>query len=237
MASAKGVEPSKRKPSTAEERAALKAEKSAKKSAEWRAATAELRKEIHDAKPKLPRREAGPGRGNRAPGLLAVKTSSGPGGPSIVCTPELQQKITDLVAAGASLDSIGKMPAMPSLVTMLRWIQNKEHPFSAAYYDARDLLVTLYEERVLMIATTVNPQEIVTTKTGVDKDGNAYESREVKVVDAIERSRLAADTYKWVLGGMRPKKWGRQVEESTGGSNAQLEGLFAALKSGPPNGR
>jgi hypothetical protein len=98
---------------------------------------------------------------------------------------------------------------------------------------AKQSLVPLYEEMAQRIAMSPNLGEIKTEKQVVTKDGDIVDTVETRYVDNVERSKLAVATMQWTLGHLKPKKHGRSPDVSDGAANAQLEGLFAALKAGP----
>lgn len=127
------------------------------------------------------------------------------------------------------MDKISRRPGMPELKTMIAWLGDPDHPFGKTYMDAKALLVPLYEERAQDAALDATRSEIVTTRYS-DKDG---ESREVRIVDNVERAKLIVAAYQWTLSHLKPKKHGRNADPESGRPNDQLKALFDSLKQGP----
>ena len=75
-----------------------------------------------------------------------------------------------------------------------------------------------------------------TRRQVITKDGDIVWVTEKKTVDNVARSTLALAGLQWSLSHLMPKKHGRQPDGDAGKANAQLEGLFNALKAGPSNG-
>lgn len=147
-------------------------------------------------------------------------------------TAELGPAMYKLIATGHGMREIAKIHGMPPLVHMLTWLTEGAHPFADIYARAKQAVVALYEEDIQSIGVTSNPLSIVTKKQVLTRDGDIEDIVEERVVDNVERSKLAAATLQWTLSHLRPKKHGRNPEGSAG-KNEQLEGLFAALKAGP----
>lgn len=147
-------------------------------------------------------------------------------------TAELGEALFKMIVEGIGLDNITTLPNMPPLYDMLKWIGNTEHPFSKIYRDAKQLLLALYEERALNVA--LKPMQTVIKRTyQTVVDGEVEDLYEERVVDNVERSKLAHAAYVWSLGHLAPKKHGRRAEDEGGGKNEQLEALFNSLKQGP----
>lgn len=148
-------------------------------------------------------------------------------------TDELGQLLSEMVADGITLDTISKLPNTPPLRLMLRWIADDSHPFRKLYYDAKNLMVALYEERALDAATQPLIGVIKTKKQAVTRDGDVVDLEEERIADNVERSRLVVDTYKWTLEHLAPRKHGRKATPDGQQPNEQLEALFSSLKEGP----
>ena len=141
----------------------------------------------------------------------------------------LGKTLFGLIVVGLSMDKISQRPGMPELKTMLVWLGNPGHPFGKLYKEAKALLVPLYEERAQDAALEATKSEVVTTRYS-DRDG---ESREVKIVDNVERAKLKLTAYQWSLSHLLPKKHGRNADPEAGKPNDQLKALFDSLKQGP----
>lgn len=148
-------------------------------------------------------------------------------------TDELGDVLEELIATGHSMDSISRLPGMPSIYFILKWVSNNTHPFAARYARAKQMLVTLYEERALLAAVQPETFTIITKRQALNKDGDIADLVEERIVDNTARSALKMQGYQWTLSHLKPKKHGRNPDQGVDGPNAQLEGLFAALKAGP----
>lgn len=148
-------------------------------------------------------------------------------------TDELGKQLFVLFSTGHTVHAISRMEGMPSIAQMMVWNSEKEHPFTELRTRARENAITLYEDAIKEIAVTANEYEIVTYKQHVTKDGDVIDVEERRVVDNVDRSRLAIQGLTWTLGHLAPKKHGKQGAAGEDTGNAQLESLFAALKSGP----
>lgn len=129
--------------------------------------------------------------------------------PAIDWTPELEESICAAIAITAKgLDEICEenktFPSPRSIYTRL--IQSDE--FLRKYTRARDLQQQLLADQILPIADKDRICEKVTIKS----DG----TREVVILDQVDRSRLQIDTRKWLLSKLNPKKYGdrQQVDVS-----------------------
>lgn len=103
------------------------------------------------------------------------------------------------IASGRSLRSVCSDNGMPSVKTFLGWIKDDEDVLGKQYARACEMRADAIFEEVLEIAD----DGINDTYT---KDGN-----EITNHDVIARSRLRVDARKWMLGKMRPKKYGDKV--------------------------
>jgi hypothetical protein len=146
-------------------------------------------------------------------------------------TEQLGQLMFRFVSMGVTLDGIESLPNMPPLHILLLWLKS-DHPFSKLYFEAKALLVPLFEERAQTAANNRLPSVIKTKRQVLNKDDEIVELVEVREVDNVERSKLIVNTYGWTLAHLAPKKHGRKdaVDDKPG---EQLEALFQALKSGP----
>ena len=99
------------------------------------------------------------------------------------------------LATGKSLRTICKGEDMPATGTVYRWlIENKA--FQDQYTHAREEQAdTIFDEMLDIADDGVNDYQ----ETAEGKKLNS---------EAIQRSRLRIDARKWVLGKLRPKKYG-----------------------------
>jgi hypothetical protein len=151
-------------------------------------------------------------------------------------TGELGELMAAMVADGLTLDQMDELPKLPPRRVVLRWLTDDQHPFYKLYYEAKKMLVPLYEERAQTVAATPLAGTIRTKRQILDRDGDVVDVEEERVSDNVERSKLIVATLQWSLSHLAPKKHGRIPDLTNTGPNEQLEGLFAALKSGPADG-
>jgi hypothetical protein len=129
-------------------------------------------------------------------------------------TPELGELICERIAEGQSLRQIALHPGMPTVSTMMRW---------AALGDAGDKRYTDFSEqyvRAMAARADYMGEQIIdiaddsTGDTFVDDDGNERVN-----FDNIQRSKLRIETHKWLMGKMKPKKYGDKITNEHIGPN------------------
>lgn len=128
-------------------------------------------------------------------------------------TEELGDKICELLALGKSLRSICDIDEMPSQPAVYRWIQKYED-FRKKYAHAREKQAeTLFDEMLDIADDGYNDWM-------TNKHGDEITNRE-----AIERSKLRIEARKWMLGKLKPKKYGDKVEVEHSGeiTNKHIE--------------
>jgi hypothetical protein len=126
--------------------------------------------------------------------------------PYITYTDDLAEQICLRISQGESLLKICKSEDMPNYSSVMRWIQSKDD-FRNNYARAKEI----YEDYIFeLIREVAENQEIgETVKESVSGD---HESTEITRADMIAHRRLKIDSYKWMLGKMRPKKYGDKIE-------------------------
>lgn len=107
--------------------------------------------------------------------------------------------ICELIAEGFSMRSICKRDDMPSTATVCKWLG--QYPaFAEQYAHARDVQAeTLFDEMLDIADDGTNDwmKNFAKDNPGWQQNG-----------EAIQRSRLRIDARKWMLGKMKPKKYG-----------------------------
>jgi hypothetical protein len=89
--------------------------------------------------------------------------------------------------------------AFPSSRTFYRWLLDRED-LRQLYARARDAQLQILADQIVPLADTDRICEKITIKA----DG----SREVVVLDQVERSKLQIDSRKWLLSKLAPQKYG-----------------------------
>lgn len=159
--------------------------------------------------------------------------ATGVRGAPVIYTDELGAQLFEYITNGLSMEKISRLDGMPSTSIMLRWIGNVNHPFSKLYLEAKQLLVALYEERMIEVAEEPLLGDITVARQAVTRDGDVVALKETRTSDNVARSELKFKAYMWTLSHLRPTKHGRNPDQSSGAANEQLKGLFDALKAGP----
>jgi hypothetical protein len=117
---------------------------------------------------------------------------------------------------------------MPDRTTVFRWLKERED-FRSQYAGAcDDRADAIFDEMLEMADTSVIGVKVET--------GPAGELVKTVTGDMIERSRLGIETRKWVLGRMKPKKYGDRLQLANdpenpiqGLTDEQIEAKLAAL--------
>ena len=144
------------------------------------------------------------------------------GRPSLF-TPELGLLVCEHLMDGLSLRKISKLPDMPAVVTVIRWLgegdiyisQGIEHPkadFRNQYARAREAQADVLAEECVDIADESHADSFI------DEDGKTKVNFE-----HIQRDRLRVDARKWYASKLVPKKYGDKTQtELTGPDGAPL---------------
>ncbi len=130
---------------------------------------------------------------------------------------DLANKICLLIIEGYSLRQSGEVDGMPAKRTILRWCVENE-TFRHHYTRAKEDQADAFAEELLDI---------------VDENRNDWVERENKKTgdmyialneEAIARSRLRMDARRWLMGKMKPKKYGDKItSEITGANGGPIE--------------
>lgn len=133
------------------------------------------------------------------------KTTAKKRGRPGVITKKLEKKILAGLAQGKSLLRISREPSMPSRTAMMKKVfEDKE--FADKYAKAKEEGGDALFEELL---------EIADQKTG-----------------DINRDRLRVDTRKWYLSKFKPKKYGNQVDLTSGGEKLRITPIFGGKSRG-----
>lgn len=123
-----------------------------------------------------------------------------PAGRPSLYTPELAERICEMMAAGKSLPDICENDGMPHPASIYRWLRS-EPEFCELYAQARERQADKYFDEITSIADDSR------NDTQVDEDGNIIVNH-----DYINRARLRVDARKWVAARLAPKKYGDRQE-------------------------
>ena len=144
--------------------------------------------------------------------------------PSIY-THALAVEICKRLANGESLLAIcsDKDNAFPHRSTVAEWVVEDREGFADMYARARDAGLDVMAERLLAIGGEAKPGVITVDKH--DKLGRPVTETTTK--DTVERDRLHADTLKWYLSKLAPKRYGDKIAIEHSGNVSIEERLRA----------
>lgn len=124
-------------------------------------------------------------------------------------TQEIADLFCELIANGDSLRTACAAKNMPSPATIFKWMRENDI-FLKQYEKATQERTEAMAEELLDIVDDGSNDYMV--KTG--KDGS---ESWVLNGENIQRSRLRADTRKWLMAKMKPKKYGDKIDVTSDG--------------------
>lgn len=121
---------------------------------------------------------------------------------------ETAERICAELAMGKSLRTVLKLPGMPVMSTVFKWLSQQEE-FAKQYARAKQESADAMAEEILDISDDGANDYMTVTKGDTD----------YKVVnnEAIQRSRLRVETRKWLMAKMKPKIYGDKLDMTSGG--------------------
>jgi len=124
-------------------------------------------------------------------------------------TQELADEICDRVIVGEPVRQIALLDHMPAEGTIYRWLVNIPS-FQEQYTRAKEAQAERFAEELLEIADDG-------TNDWIERENER--GRVIKTIDqeAINRSRLRVEARKWLMGKMKPKKYGDHIDVTSGG--------------------
>lgn len=129
-------------------------------------------------------------------------------------TAELGDTICGLLAEGQSLRKVCALKGYPHISTVLDWVMKgsagdeRYSTFSDQYARAMDLRTEFLAEEILDISDNKG-SDIKRDAAGLpifDDAGNPIIDH-----DGVQRARLQIDTRKWLMGKLKPKKYGDKL--------------------------
>lgn len=121
--------------------------------------------------------------------------------PSFECTPEITEEICLLIAEGFTLRHIESVPGMPSKPTIMRWCINNKS-FRDHYARAKKLQTEAFNEEIIDIADDSRNDWLLRENTRTGETFVALND------EAVARSKIRIEARKWLMGKMKPKKYG-----------------------------
>jgi hypothetical protein len=125
-------------------------------------------------------------------------------------TPEMADKICELLADGQSLRMICAAEDMPSTAAVCRWL-GKHSEFREQYARAREAQADSLFDEILEIAD--NGENDWMERTGRSGESLGW----VENGEALRRSQLRVEARKWIAGKLKPKKYGEKVLQEVSG--------------------
>jgi hypothetical protein len=113
---------------------------------------------------------------------------------------EIASEILSAIATTrVGLTTVCEDERFPEPRTVYRWLMENE-AFCQRYARAKEDSLQILEDEMLELADNTRLGEIVTVK------GDGTEER--KIADMIEHRKLQIETRKWLMGKLKPKKYG-----------------------------
>jgi hypothetical protein len=131
------------------------------------------------------------------------------GGRPSIYTQELADTICERLALGESMRTVCASEDMPSLSTVFKWLREDEK-FSQQYARAKQESADYMAEELLEIADDGTNDYMEKERP----DGSTYTALDQ---EHIQRSRLRIDTRKFLMAKMKPKRYGDQLDVTSGG--------------------
>jgi hypothetical protein len=135
-------------------------------------------------------------------------------------TQEKADRICELISTTTySLRTICKMEGMPSVQVVLKWLREDRSGFQAQYARAKEEQADFMGEEMIEIADDGTNDYMTITKGDITYN---VEDKEV-----TNRSKLRVETRKWLMGKLKPKKYGEKLDmELTGKDGGPIETKF-----------
>jgi len=127
---------------------------------------------------------------------------------------ELADRFCELIATGDSLRTACKSEDMPAPSTIFKWIREHDD-FSKQYARATEERTEAMAEELLDIADDGSNDWMIVNR----KDGS--EGWQLNG-EHVQRSRLRADTRKWLMAKMKPKKYGDKIDMTSNGKDVVI---------------
>jgi hypothetical protein len=114
-------------------------------------------------------------------------------------SPELADRVCELMVEGVSLREICGMPGMPSRQSIFNWLEKSEE-FRQRYEIARLMQVEYWAHEIIEIADDASDDFVI------NEEGE-------RVIDHenINRARLRVDARKWLMSKLNPQRFGDRV--------------------------
>ena len=138
--------------------------------------------------------------------------------------PVIDQILAAIATTPKSLESICKeLESAPTARTVYTWL-TQDDDFLQRYARAKEQQLQVLADQMVELSD----QDRICEKVTIKADG----SREVVILDQVERTKLQIETRKWLLAKLNPKKYGdKQQVEHSGELNVQLAERIAKARA------
>lgn len=115
-------------------------------------------------------------------------------------------EICHRLSIGETLRQICRSPGMPAASTVCLWVTDDREGFAERYARARELGIEAIAEEIIEISDDGSNDWM--TREGKDGEGTSYAVNG----EHVSRSKLRADSRRWLLSKLRPEKYGDRLE-------------------------
>lgn len=143
-------------------------------------------------------------------------------------TPALAAVVCDLIAQGVTLRRIGEHAGLPDKATLIRWLA-RHGDFRDQYARAKELLADVQADEILDIADDVSI-DFIEQETA---DGVVVRKENG---EALQRARLRIEARKWLMGKMKPKRYGDKLELGADPDSPPVVGVILVPAKGGSDG-
>ena len=121
----------------------------------------------------------------------------------------IDEILSAIATTPKSLKSICEdIESAPTAKTFWKWMETDED-LRERYARAKSAQLEVLADQLVDLAD----QDRVCEKVTIKADG----SREVVILDQVERTRVQIDTRKWLLAKLNPKKYGDKIQQEHSG--------------------
>ena len=144
-------------------------------------------------------------------------------------TKEIAAEICSQLAEGYSLRTVCSSEDMPSKTTVFRWLSLSNDAEWAS--DFRDQYARAKQEAADAMADELLDIVDDGTNDWMEINRGGYKSTIVDQ-EAVQRSKLRAETRKWLMSKMKPKKYGEKLDLTSDGKRIeQTPVIISDIKS------
>lgn len=145
--------------------------------------------------------------------------------PAAEWAPVIDEILSAIATSPKSLETICKeIESAPHARTFWKWMEQEEE-LGQRYARAKAAQLEVLADQLVDLADTDRICEKITVKA----DG----SREVVILDQVERTKVQIDTRKWLLAKLNPKKYGERVQNEHSGPDGGAIQIISTIPRPP----